>query len=114
MPAYLDSDFLYYDPKTRTVIGPVQWTKDGNVKPLERPEEPEKEGAPPRKFHRRREKEFYIWGSYRSLKRLFNIEGKVKDAERTQTLDAVMQRATQEAYWDTNPQITEVPAEPAV
>lgn len=103
MTAYNDADFLYFDPKTRAVIGPVQWTKEGNVLPRERPEEPEqpaKEGAPPRRIHRHREKEYYIWGSYRTLKRLYNIEGKVKDAERTQTLDEAMQRSSSEAYWE--------------
>jgi len=103
MPEYSDSDFLYFDTRTRTVIGPVQWTATGNVKPLEKPEEPErpvKEGAPPRRMHRHREKEYYIWGSYRSLKRLYNLEGKPKNVERTQTLDEAMARSSAEAYWD--------------
>jgi len=113
MPEYADSDFLYFDTRTRTVIGPVQWTPLGNVKPLERPLEPDrpqKEGAPPRRIHRSREKEYYIWGSYRSLKRLYNLEGKPKNVERTQTLDEAMARSSTEAYWES----ANTPADPQV
>ncbi|MDD5751318.1 MAG: hypothetical protein PHS73_02245 [Candidatus Peribacteraceae bacterium] len=98
MTTYADSDFVYYDPETRTVIGPVQWSAAGTPKPLERPARPEGEGEGRRKFSRR--KEYYPWGSYRSLKRLHNLEGKQKEAEHTQTLDEAMGRALQEAYWD--------------
>lgn len=100
MPPYADTDFVYYDPRTKTVIGPVQWTRDGNVLPLERPDADRDPEERPQRRGKRRSKEYYIWGSYRSLKRLYNIEGKVRDAERTQTLDQAMERAQSEAYWD--------------
>ena len=97
-----DNDFVYFDADTRTVIGPVEWSKMGNAKPLQKPERAapaEAEGGKGgRRWHQR--KEFYIWGSYKSLKRLYNLEGKHKDAERTQTLDEAMAKAMQEAYWN--------------
>jgi len=95
--SYADTDFVYYDPETRAVIGPVQWTPAGTLKPLERPARTEEKVEGRRKFSRR--KEYYSWGSYHSLKRLFNLEGKQKEAERTQTLDEAMGRALKEAYW---------------
>lgn len=98
MPPYLDTDFLYFDTDTRTVIGRVEWTKSGDVKPLQKPERPQ-EGTERRRRGRPR-KEYYIWGTYRSLKRLYNLEGKSPQQERTQTLDEAMARSLQEVYWD--------------
>ncbi|MFA5273681.1 MAG: hypothetical protein WC353_06005 [Candidatus Peribacter sp.] len=98
MPPYSDTDFHYFDTEKRTVIGPVEWTKTGNVKPLLKPGAPEESGD--RRRRGRPRKEYYIWGTYRSLKRLYNLEGKVKREESTQTLDEAMARAQKEAYWD--------------
>ncbi len=99
MTTYADSDFVYYDPETRAVIGPVQWSAAGTPKPLERPPRKEEAGVEGRRRFSRR-KEYYSWGSYRSLKHLFNLEGKQKEAERTQTLNEAIGRAMNEAYWD--------------
>ena len=33
--SYKDEDLVYVDPETRTVVGPVEWSKSGNPKPLE-------------------------------------------------------------------------------
>ncbi|MDD4287217.1 MAG: hypothetical protein PHN33_02585 [Candidatus Peribacteraceae bacterium] len=98
MPPYSDTDFLYFDTEKRSVIGPVEWTKTGTVKPLQKPGVPE-EGED-RKRRGRPRKEYYIWGTYRSLKRLYNLEGKTKREESTQTLDEAMGRALQEPYWN--------------
>jgi hypothetical protein len=51
---------------------------------------------PPRKPRKR----YYPWGTYRTMKKIYKIEGKVFDAERTLTLDDVMEKALQEPYWD--------------
>jgi hypothetical protein len=96
-PPYADTDFVYFDSEARTVIGPVQWSKAGNVKPLLKPTR-EDEGE--RGWRKSRRKEYYPWGSYRSLKHLYHLEGKERDAERTQTLDEALQRSLHEAYWD--------------
>lgn len=96
MAQFADSDFLYFDSETRAIVGPVQWSRTGNVRPMERPQRPsEGEG---RRWRSR--KEFYTWGSYRSLKHLYHLEGKEHDRERTQGLEEAMQRALAEAYWD--------------
>ena len=96
MPSYADADFLYFDPDTRTVIGPVQWSRNGNARPLERPAKTGEE----EKGRWRRRKEYVLWGSYRSLKHLYHLEGKEADRERTQGLDEALQRSLTEAYWD--------------
>lgn len=51
---------------------------------------------PPRKPRTR----YYPWGTYRTMKKIYKIEGKVFEAERTLTLDDVMEKALQEPYWD--------------
>ncbi|MDO8468759.1 MAG: hypothetical protein Q7S29_03310 [Candidatus Peribacter sp.] len=99
MADYADTDFLYFDTEKRSVIGPVEWTKTGNVKPLEKKSAAPAE-APERRRHGKPRKEYYIWGTYRSLKRLYNLEGKTKREESTQTLDSAMERALQEPYWN--------------
>lgn len=99
-----DTDFVYFDPETKTIIGLVEWTKNGNAKEMLKPERAPSPAAAEkdakRPFRRSPRKEFYLWGSYRSLKRLYNLEGKHKDTERTQTLDQAMAKAQQEAYWN--------------
>lgn len=93
-----DQDFVYFDPETKTVIKQVEWSNAGNIKPLQKPERPVAPGEQERRWHRK--KEYYIWGSYGSLKRIYNLEGKQKNEEKTQTLDQAIERAMQEAYWD--------------
>ena len=97
MTQFSDTDFLYIDPEKRTVVGPVQWSRVGSAKPLLKPEEPQAEDSR-RRWSRR--KEYYPWGSYRSLKRLYHLEGKEKEEERTQTLDQALERSLKEAYWE--------------
>ena len=55
-----------------------------------------KDRRPPRKPRQR----FYPWGTYKTMKKLFKLEGKVPEPERTLTLDDVMVKALQEPYWD--------------
>lgn len=51
---------------------------------------------PPRKPRKR----YYPWGTYKTMKKIYKIEGKIPEAERTLTLDDVMEKALQEPYWD--------------
>lgn len=117
--AYTDDDLVYVDPDLRVVVGRVQFDDKGNAKKLERPsrdvetdddesdakieskgdEKPKGRGRdrrPPRKPRKR----YYPWGTYRTMKKIYKIEGKVFEAERTTTLDDVMEKALQEPYWD--------------
>ncbi|MDD5623276.1 MAG: hypothetical protein PHI23_01035 [Candidatus Peribacteraceae bacterium] len=98
---YKDDDFVYVDPDTRTVVGLVQWSKNGTPKPLPRPsKEREEEGEGEEKRHRR--KRYFPWGSYRSMKKLFHLEGKEKEAERSLPLEEALAKAQKEPYWDTS------------
>ncbi len=43
---------------------------------------------------------YYPWGTYKTMKKIYKIEGKIPEPERTLTLDDVMEKAVQEPYWD--------------
>ncbi len=99
-PSYKDDDLVYVDPETRTVVGHVEWSKTGE-KPLSKlyvaPKVPDAKGKEPskRSFWRK----VYPWGTYRSMKRIFKVEGKIKDAEPNKTLEEVLPKALSEAFW---------------
>jgi hypothetical protein len=64
----------------------------GNPKSLSRPVE---EGA---KEERRRH-HFYPWGTYRAVRRAFNLEAKSKREEPRWTLDEALEKALREPYF---------------
>lgn len=107
--SYKDDDLVYVDPETRSVIGLVEWNKTGD-KPLSKAYVAATAAAAPgdgkpaakgkgkeekRSFWRR----MYPWGTYRSMKRIFKVEGKIKDAEPNKTLEEVLPKALNEAFW---------------
>jgi hypothetical protein len=118
---YKDDDLVYVDPDLRKVVGLVEFSKAGNPKSLvmKEVEEDEEDGkeelvatatpakgkddkgrkdrAPRRRVRRQR---FYPWGTYRSMKRIYKLEGKVHREETQKTLDEVMEKALQEPFWD--------------
>ena len=100
MTSYQDTDLVYVDTDNRVVLGLLQWTKNGNPQPLEKPAKEEKvpEKGKPRK--RRQRKEYYPWGTYRTMKRLYRLEGKEKEIDKYQSFDEALQKATHEAFWD--------------
>ena len=92
----------------------VEFTKAGNPKPLlmkeaveeEEDDEPKTDvkadatkgkDRPKRRVRRQR---FYPWGTYRSMKRIYKLEGKIPRTENTKTLDEVMEKALVEPFWD--------------
>lgn len=115
---YRDEDLVYVDPKERKVVGFVEWNKNGNPKKLpmkemieEEEDEPAKEepaakgakeGRGPKGGARRRvrRERFYPWGTYRSMKRIYKLEGKIAREENQKTLDEVMEKALSEPFWD--------------
>lgn len=109
-PAYKEDDLVYVDPDLRTVVGLVEWQPNGRPKALlmkedEALEEEEtKEGAPrPVKGKVRKgppRKRYYPWGTYRSMKRVYKIEGKQPKQESQKTLDEVIEKALKEPFWD--------------
>ena len=108
---YKDDDLVYVDPETRSVIGMVEWGK--NDKPKSKPyvaatpKTAPKPGEKPKGFWRK----FYPWGTYRSMKRIYKVEGKIKDAEPNKTLEEVLPKALHEAFWTWNDTKPEVPRE---
>ena len=111
-----DNDFVYVDPNRRVIIGPVEWLPSGRAKaiPIPTPEENVEEVKPSsaettgakkdakREERRRkpRKKQYYPWCSYRTAKRVYRVEGKEKEAERSRPLEEAMQKAVVEPYWD--------------
>jgi hypothetical protein len=118
---YNDEDLVYVDPKTRVVMGFVEWSNAGKPKPLpvkehieedddeaapapaaekgsEAPAKPAKGGRPVRVRRTR----YCPWGTYRSMKRVYKIEGKVRDNkdENRKTLDEAIELAMKEPFWD--------------
>jgi len=103
MADYHDDDFIYVDPDKRVVIGKVEWTKDGLPLPLKRGEddgEQETGENVAQNDRRRKRARYYPWGSYRTMKRIYRLEGKMKDTVGEGTLDTVLEKAIVEPYWD--------------
>lgn len=115
---YADDDLVYVDPDAKAVVGRVEFNEKGLAKPLAmpsrvsdvpeddtetKPEPAAKPGAKPtrdRRPPRKPRTRYYPWGTYKTMKKIYKIEGKVFEAERTLTLDDVMEKALQEPYWD--------------
>jgi hypothetical protein len=96
---YKDDDLVYVDPDTRTVVGRVEWDKNEKPKSLAyKPPAPD-----PKKTEKEARKSFwrkvYPWGTYKSMKRIFKLEGKIKDPEPNKTLEEVLPKALNEAFW---------------
>lgn len=90
-------DLVYVDPDTSTVVGPVEWGKNGNPKALPYVVK----DIPDTKGERRRSwRTFYPWGTYRSMKNVFKVDGKPRRKEATRTLEEVLPIALKEPYWD--------------
>jgi hypothetical protein len=103
LPAtYKDDDLVYVDPETKTVVGKVEFGTNDQPKSLlyQRIATPtvdaKKPGEKPKSFWRK----VYPWGTYRSMKRIFKVEGKIKDPEPNKTLEEVLPRALSEAFWE--------------
>lgn len=108
-PVYKDDDLVYVDPDTRTVVGLVEWSNAGKPKALavktqavEEPTEESDEKKPAAKGRVRKpqRQRYYPWGTYRSMKRVYKIEGKQHKVESNKTLDEVIEKALQEPFWD--------------
>ena len=95
---YSDDALVYVDPDAKKVVGLLEWNAKGNPKPLKIPEPTEEElkkGA-----RRRMGDRFYPWGTYRSLKRVYQLDGKQKRIEGGKTLDEILPKALENAFWN--------------
>ncbi len=90
-------DLVYVDPETNSVVGPLEWSRNGNPKPLPYVA---KEPEPGSKERRRSWRKYYPWGTYRSMKNVFKVDGKPRKKEPTKTLEQVIEVALKEPYWD--------------
>lgn len=120
--AYANDDLVYVDPDKRLVVGRVEFTRNGNAKALEMQgkfeapvkEEPEpevvpKEGTAPaalkgrvgRVFRGKPRKRYYPWGTYRTMKKIYRLEGRVPEVEHQITLEDAIQKSLNEPFWDT-------------
>lgn len=86
-PQFTDDDLVYVDPETRTVIGCVEWDANGQPKSL-----PYKSalGKEPWRTH-------YPWGTYRSMKNAFRIDGKRMEEESELAFDEAIPKLMQDA-----------------
>lgn len=64
--AYSDDDLVYVDPEARSVLGTVEWDDAGNPKSLPFKSETGKQMW----------RKICPWGTYRSMKGVYRIEGK--------------------------------------
>lgn len=101
---YKDDDLVYVDPETKQVVGIVEWTKTEKPKSkayvaMPNPKDAGKEGKDG-KEKRPHWRKHFPWGTYRSMKRIYKIEGKIKDPEPNKTLEEVLPKALNEAFWD--------------
>lgn len=104
---YKDDDLVYVDPEIRSVVGIVEWGKNG--RPLSKlippaPASVEVKGK--RSFHRK----YYPWGTYRSMRKIYKLEGKMKEAEPNRTLEEILPKALKDAFWNTEKPIVPPPA----
>jgi len=109
---FSDSDLVYIDPNNRTVIGPVEWLPSGKAKAMPIPErkgdsdaaegtkEKEQEKEKGHRKRRSNRKQYYPWCSYRTARRVYRVEGKEKEPERSRPLEEAMQKAVAQPYWD--------------
>lgn len=94
---YDDNDLVYVDPEKRIVLGLVQWNTNGKPKPLPVPELPSDGSAA---STRKSRNTFYPWGTYRSMKHVWKLEGKVLDSRPMITLEKAIELALKEPFWD--------------
>ena len=98
---YTSEDLVYVDPDARLVMGLVEWSKAGNPKSMAVPPAPLKEEKDAKGERRRFSgRKYYPWGTYRSMRNIYRLEGKVKKEQPDRTLDQVMDKALKEAFWD--------------
>jgi|SRR3989338_4921116 len=95
--SYKDGDLVYVDPEKKAVIKPVEWGVDGTPKKLEVPSVDE---AAPGNIRRKKTKRFYPWGTYKTMKKVYGLEGKEKETVKNSDFDTAIQKAASEAYWD--------------
>jgi hypothetical protein len=96
--SYNDQDLVYVDPDSKTVVGKVEWSK--NERPKSMPYKATGVTADAATSRKPFFRKYFPFGTYRSMKKVFRLQGKTKDPEPNRTLDEVLPRALNEAYWE--------------
>lgn len=94
---YKNDDLVYVDPETRTVVGIVEWGKNG--RPLSKLIPPAPPSADVKGKKRSFQRKYYPWGTYRSMRKIYKLEGKMKEPEPNRTLEEILPKALNEAFW---------------
>jgi hypothetical protein len=102
--SYRDGDLVYVDPESRTVVGPVQWSRNGNPKSMPyKPVVEEAKAKDPkgkdREERRRSTRKNYPWGTYKSMKNVYKLEGK-KRTDPNKKFEEVIDKALAQPFWD--------------
>lgn len=92
MPQYSDDDLVYVDPDTREVVKKVEWDAKDNPQSLAYKKEA-KEGE-----RVRRRRNFFPWGTYRSMKHIYRLEGKKEEESPKKTLKEVFEKPLEETF----------------
>ncbi len=114
--AYQDDDLVYVDPQAKIVVGKVEFDAAGRPKPKPLPtatsetsetheEDVQQTHDAPKKGRGRGRPRtprirYCPWGTYRSMKHVFKLEGKPPRVESDKTLDEVMEKALREPFWN--------------
>lgn len=105
---YQDSDFIYVDPETRTVVGKVEWDANGFPKSKKKVfvEKLDKDGnkllGKDGKERRKPRERNYPWGTFKSMCAMFKLKGKGKDKETDDyiQLEEAISKSMEQPYWD--------------
>lgn len=106
--AYAETDFVYVDPEQRIVVGRVEWDKEGNALPKEwprkdrEPRDGDEEEKDNKRFHRKPRVRYYPWGAYKTMTKMYRLEGKgkEKELERYIPLDNAISKLQEDPYWN--------------
>ena len=90
-PAYGPEELVYVDPDNRVVVGRLEWSKNGNPKP-----KPLVRTAEDKPTWRK----FYPWGTYKSMRNVYRLEGKQGKKMPDKTLDQIIPLALEHPFWN--------------
>lgn len=102
MADYNNDDFVYVNPADKSVIGKVEWISEGLVKQKEIETDDELAEVSKEKKGKKRKKKrcFCPWGTYRSMKNYYRLEGKVQETDGTNSLDEAIKKLEKDPFFD--------------
>ncbi len=100
-----DEQFVYVDPELRLAIGAVEWDSDGNAIPKQWPRKEREHpsgGKEKLKVRRQPHERFYPWGAYKTVSKIYRLQGKAKEKEldRYIPLENAIGKLQEEPYWN--------------